>query len=387
MSRRQSNSSSDSDYQNLELPLFDSGLPPPDIETLPNPEFFQAEAIETEAFRDEVRSAERTKDSRTPQQLAKDFEKLFDSLTYSRDRREVFRDWAELAAVWQTTAVYDLKAVLGVDFCSKDKLYDQMVHLGEQVIKRYKSGEVEKFGEMTTIVVYGSGLGGSDFLGELYNKLDLTGNSQRQVMGEFFTPYSLGRMIARMSMEESTIKSAIDEKGYVSFEEPACGAGCLLIAAAERMEELGYSPKQHMLFVARDINRLCFNMTYLQMSALGIPGVVSHGNTLTLQMHENRPTPMMLMDVKKIRDEVTKEYKEHLLLKYRISLMDDLLCSMESKPEKRVKPEGFGKPLGTQNKPKRKEKPQQSIKKKQTDVSNIQLDLFDIRLETPQDFI
>jgi hypothetical protein len=299
----------------------------------------------------------------------------------------VFRDWAELAAVWQTTAVYDLKAVLGVDFCSKDKLYDQMVHLGEQVIQRYKDGDIEKFGEMTTIVMHGSGLGGSDFLGELYNKLELTGNSQRQVMGEFFTPYSLGRMVARLSLDEGVIQSAVDEKGYVLFEEPACGAGCLLIAATERMEELGYSPKQHMLVVARDINRMCFNMTYLQMSALGIPGVVSHGNTLTLQMHENRPTPMMLIDIKKIRGEVTKEYKEHLLLKYRISLMDNLLRSMESKPEKRVKPEGFGKQEGTQNKSKHKEKPQQSIDKKQEDVLNVQLDLFDIRLETPQDFM
>jgi hypothetical protein len=36
-------------------------------------------------------------------------------------------------------------------------------------------------------------------------------------------------------------------------------------------------------FDGTDVSELCAHMTYIQMSAAGIAGVVRHGNTLTLE--------------------------------------------------------------------------------------------------------
>ena len=38
-----------------------------------------------------------------------------------------------------------------------------------------------------------------------------------------------------------------------------------------------------MLVHATDVSELCFHMTYLQLSLRGIPALVTHGNSLTLE--------------------------------------------------------------------------------------------------------
>ena len=49
--------------------------------------------------------------------------------------------------------------------------------------------------------------------------------------GQFFTPYDICRAMAAMNLGED-LKSQIEEKGWVSVSDPACGAGALLLAFA-----------------------------------------------------------------------------------------------------------------------------------------------------------
>jgi 8-oxo-dGTP pyrophosphatase MutT (NUDIX family) len=129
----------------------------------------------------------------------------------------------------------------------------------------------------------------------VYQELEIS--SKRK--GEFFTPYALSKAMAQMLFDKERIQMAIDEKGFVSIGEPACGAGGMLIAASEVIEELGFDPRRMVFFEATDINRLCFDMTYIQLSVLGIPGFVCHGNSLTQEMWTRRPTPQLQLSLKR----------------------------------------------------------------------------------------
>jgi hypothetical protein len=330
--------------------------------------------------------AHRAQNPRVIHQLKRDFEKLFRTLRYSRDDRQAFVDFAELSAVWMGTALYDHARLYGIKLFDKDDLYHHLVKVGDGVKGRYKEKEIEIISELCGIAQNGIMQGGCDFLGELYNDLELTGTSARQATGEFFTPYALGKMMARMQIDPNVVKRAIDEKGFISVEEPACGAGCLLIAVIEHMEEMGFNPKEHLFFVARDVSRLCFNMSYIQMACLEASGMIIHGNTLTLETYETRPTPNLIFNIKQETGLLSQEYVEYLKGKQLWRKMDELLAqAMHTDEQKNPKKEerkktggvGFGK---TENVDK-KTKPESS-KKQKKEVSNHheQLNFFDITL-------
>ncbi len=57
----------------------------------------------------------------------------------------------------------------------------------------------------------------------------------------------------------------------------------MIIAAAKTLENLGYNPQETMYFIATDIDKRCFDMTFIQTSLLGLCGTVVFGNTLSLE--------------------------------------------------------------------------------------------------------
>ena len=56
-------------------------------------------------------------------------------------------------------------------------------------------------------------------------------------MGQFFTPYDVSRMMAEMTFD--TVDEIIAEQGFVTVQEPACGAGGMIIAAADVIDAQG----------------------------------------------------------------------------------------------------------------------------------------------------
>lgn len=130
-----------------------------------------------------------------------------------------------------------------------------------------------------------------DFLGILYEEMEIVGASQRSSRGEFFTPYPISKLMAQMTL--SNLESAIENRGYVTCHEPCSGAGGMIIAVAEVMEQQGYDPRVMLLAECIDINRTFFNITYFQLSALDLPARVWHGNTLSLKFQDFRETPQL----------------------------------------------------------------------------------------------
>jgi hypothetical protein len=189
-----------------------------------------------------------------------------------------------------------------------------------------------------------------------------------------------------MQLDPNLVVRAIGEKGYITMEEPACGAGSLLIAAIEHMEEMGFDPKKHLFFIARDVSRLCFNMCYMQMACLGASGVVEHGNTISLKIYESRPTPSLIFDVKRQSGLLSPEYIEYMKGKMLWSKMDELIKDSMHEPRKIPNPKieerektggrGFGKESEVAQEKSKKKK-----NKKEPSPDTTQLNFFDITLD------
>jgi hypothetical protein len=125
-----------------------------------------------------------------------------------------------------------------------------------------------------------------DVLGRLFHELEL-GNKW---VGQFFTPYDLCLMMAQSLLDDG-LDQQIAEHGFVTVSEPACGAGAMVIAFAEALLRRGHNPQKHMHVTATDVDERAVHMTYLQLALLGIPALVVHGNTLTLEERGHWYTP------------------------------------------------------------------------------------------------
>lgn len=120
-----------------------------------------------------------------------------------------------------------------------------------------------------------------DFLGQAYMELEL-GNHW---IGQFFTPYDVCRCMAEISVGNAA--DEIRDKGYITLNDCACGAGATLIAgihAIRRSLKDEGSPlcwQDHVMVAAQDIDFTTGMMCYIQLSLLGCAGYVKIGNTLT----------------------------------------------------------------------------------------------------------
>jgi hypothetical protein len=130
--------------------------------------------------------------------------------------------------------------------------------------------------------------GGCDFLGQVVVELELP----NQHMGQFFTPYDVSRMMAEMTFD--TVDEIIAEQGFVTVLEPACGAGGMIIAAADVLAARGFDIGHQLYVDATDISPMCFRMSYLQASLRGIPATIRRGNTLSRETFEHAVTPAFL---------------------------------------------------------------------------------------------
>ena len=88
------------------------------------------------------------------------------------------------------------------------------------------------------------------------------------------------------------MENAIKEKGYFSMAEPACGSGAMVIGLVRCMKNRGYDNLGGKIYIeATDIDALCVDMTYTQLSLLGLSVRVIHGNSLTMETFNTWDSP------------------------------------------------------------------------------------------------
>ena len=114
-----------------------------------------------------------------------------------------------------------------------------------------------------------------DFFGELFMRL----NFGSEALGQFFTPYHLAQLNARV-IDISLIKKQISEKGFVVISEPACGAGANVIAFMEHVHENGIAFQKRIIVGCQDVSALTARLCHVALSLLGVQAVIKIGDTL-----------------------------------------------------------------------------------------------------------
>lgn len=186
------------------------------------------------------------------------FEKM--SLLYGRFR--IWSDFITLSAI-SFSNVFD------------SKHREERTKMYNRIAKQYTEEDMDSFSSMLNEFIWEmENNPDQDFLGNLYMTLNL-GNEHA---GQFFTPYSVSRLMVNLSNED--IKEKINAKGFICVSDPACGAGGMFAAFANECLKQGVNYQTDVLFVGQDIDFTVAMMCYLQLSVFGCPGYVKVGDTL-----------------------------------------------------------------------------------------------------------
>lgn len=133
---------------------------------------------------------------------------------------------------------------------------------------------------------------GQDLLGAAYMQLGI-GSKEN---GQFFTPYHLSKMMAAMGVSKDVAEREIEGHGYLTVNDPAAGGGATLIAAANVLREWGINYQRKALFIAQELSEMTALSCYIQMSLLGMPGVVLIGDTMRMDYRFELFTPALALD-------------------------------------------------------------------------------------------
>lgn len=193
----------------------------------------------------------------------KEFLEIFRKMRYSRNDWQVWADLMTAIACSLANAVDRTEPV----YSNREAEYKSCIE---------RLGGVELPAKCFAIIVEALERNpDQDFLGKLYMNLEL-GNRWK---GQFFTPYDVCRCMADITVNDNLQK--IQEQEWVSVNDPACGAGATLIAAANTFRRNKINYQTHVLFAANDIDRVAAHMCYIQLSLIGCAGYVAVANTIS----------------------------------------------------------------------------------------------------------
>lgn len=200
----------------------------------------------------------------------KAFISLFNQTARYHHRHQVFEDFVSCSVIALQNAL---------SFCEKR----EQKYL--RIVARYEKPDVVSMAKLLAHVVNGLEDKPGDFLGRIFMQLEM-GDKYR---AQFFTPWSVGVMMARMQLGD--VRETFREKPFITLREPACGAGCMVLAFADVLREAGYAPHRYLWVSATDIDPLAAGMTYIQFSLCGIASEVVIGNSLNDERRRILLTP------------------------------------------------------------------------------------------------
>ncbi len=223
---------------------------------------------------------------------------LINRLGYKHSQWKVFADFIEIAAITISNSI-DIK-----NFDEREKRY-------LQIVKEYTKEEFEIFSSIFAELVLALEQEITDILGEIYMELNLS----NKWSGQVFTPIQLSKLMGKISVKG--IKESIEKDGFVTVSEPTCGGGSILIGLALAIQEEGFNYQDSMVVTAVDLDIKAVYMCYVQLSLLGIPGVILHGNTIAVEVFSQWKTPTYILgdwSFKEKNNRVRKAIKEDLKL-------------------------------------------------------------------------
>lgn len=201
-----------------------------------------------------------------------EFHQALDRLSPSHTRYENFRNFMDAA-----NAALALRTVLSR--ARSDALEESYA----TVMRRYaREPEVpQRMAELFGRTVWTLSRASGDFLGEAY----MTAEFGNKYVGQFFTPFCVSSLMARMIITGDDIEKARAQGRPFHLIEPAGGAGGMVIAVAEWVQEQGFDWTDALFATLIDIDLLCVQMSFVQLCAKGIPAVCVHGDSLALEQY------------------------------------------------------------------------------------------------------
>lgn len=173
---------------------------------------------------------------------------------------------------------HDFLLISAISFSNACDFKEKREELFSSTFEKYDEKDKKNLASLLFITIFALNENpAQDFLGEIYCSSHF---SQRH-LGQVFTPYHIADAMAKMTCSsKEDVEQAIKEKGYFSISDPSCGAGCMLIAAANNLTDMGIAPEKFFM-VGQDIDSESVMMTYIQLTILDISAIVICGNTLT----------------------------------------------------------------------------------------------------------
>ena len=266
------------------------------------------------------------------------FISLFNSIARDRHRYTVFSDFAVMAGIALHNAI---------PVCRSEALEKEYL----AIAGRYSKAEMESFSELLANLVVLMDVEPRDILGELCAELEL-GNLKN---GQFFTPHEISVLIAKITF--SGVFGRLEKKPFLMANDPACGAGGIILAFAGEMIRNKINPAEKLFVQCIDIDRVMAFMCYVQLSLWNIPAEIIVGNTLTMEWREVYYTPAYYLWNWDFRLRIQK-----------------VMGLFESTPEPE---EASNEAVAVE--PKINTKPQKT--KIQTSTSGFQVDLFDFQID------
>lgn len=198
--------------------------------------------------------------------IFKEFLKQLPKVASSYDTHTIFGDLCRMSAI-------ALQSALSMRKGEKEALEAEY----QTYAAKYGKDGTERISHLFALVVEALEKRRSDFLGHVYEEL----NATKKGWGQFFTPDSVSRMMARCTMPGD---GEIEPGRIITLSDPACGAGALLIEAAEAFIANG-GRQGDVLLYANDIDTTATDIAYIQFSLLGYPAVVSRMDSLSKEVY------------------------------------------------------------------------------------------------------
>lgn len=224
----------------------------------------------------------------------KQFIRLFNQTARHLHRWDVFSDFVRLAA-----SELDIARVRT----------PENIEQSGKICARYDADDIRNFHELFNLMVSALEAKFHDFIGSIFMEQELGSGG----MGQYFTPYSVQSMMARMLIPG--IQEKIAREGIATISDPACGSAGMIIAYAECLLEADVNPSAHLFASCIDVDPIAADMAFIQLSLLGIAAEVVTGNTLTMQFNRVRYTPVYYLN----------NFEERLNSQRRIKAMMDFM--------------------------------------------------------------
>lgn len=205
----------------------------------------------------------------------KEILKIIETLSYTRRGDDIFRDWCSMFA---SSIQNSCRPFHGPEWEKTEKRYTD-------VAKKYSQDELSKMSEMCAFLTELFERDTfRDHLGSIY--METFGGNKN--LGQCFTPMSVCECMAGTAVSES-----VGEMEFVRMADPACGGGATLIAACGEMHSKGFDYQRRCEIEAADLDTLCVDMCFIQLSLIGARARVMHMDSLSGKCFEIYETPMM----------------------------------------------------------------------------------------------